>query len=74
LTWCKASSLTAAVARTLRGATYPADKLYLLSLTDGKKVEGWELSFFLREALASKEYSDLRSVMSDLEDWLERQG
>jgi hypothetical protein len=74
LAWCKVSSLTAAVARSLRQVKYPATRHTVIAATNGKVVEGWELSYFLGQALTRKRYHDLRSVMSDLEDWLEKQG
>ncbi len=74
MAWCKVSSLTAAVARSLKGVGYPSPKSQLMAVAHGKTVEGWELSFFLGKALAERKYPNLRSVISDLEDWLERQG
>jgi hypothetical protein len=72
--WCKASSLTAAVSRTLRDLRYPASRSRILAETHGKTLEGWDLSFFLEKALAKRTYGDLRGVMEDLENWLEKQG
>jgi hypothetical protein len=46
----------------------------LLNVADGKVVEGWEVDYFLEKALGKKTYPDLRSVMSDLEVWLDHQG
>ena len=40
----------------------------------GKTVEGWELAYFLEKALVRKRYLDLRTVIEDLEEWLEAQG
>ncbi len=74
MAWCKVSSLTAAASRTLKGMEYPASRTRLLEVARGKTVEGWELDFFLKQALKRAKYSDLREVMSDLEDWLEMQG
>jgi hypothetical protein len=74
LAWCKVSSLTAAVARCLRGLEYPTTKRAIMSAIGGKVVEGWELSYFLGQALTQRRYSDLRSVILDLEDWLAKQG
>ena len=74
MAWCKVSSLTAAVARSLRGLEYPATRAAILSAADRKVVEGWELSYFLGQALTQKRYRDLGAVLLDLEDWLERQG
>ncbi len=74
MAWCKVSSLTAATSRTLRGARFPLARAKILTLTSGKVVEGWEVSYFLRQALKKVAYPDLRSVMADLDDWLEKQG
>lgn len=74
LAWCKVSSLTSAVAVTLRGMKYPVAKSKIVAFTEGKTVEGWELGFFLRQALVHARYDGLRYVMTDLEDWLEKQG
>ncbi len=74
MAWCKVSSLSAAVARSLRGLEYPATRTAIMTATDGKVVEGWELSYFLGQALNRRRYTDLRSVMLDLEDWLVEQG
>ncbi len=74
MAWCKVSSLTSAVAVTLRGMKYPVEKSRIIACTDGKTVEGWELGFFLRQALVHRRYDRLRSVMTDLETWLEKQG
>jgi hypothetical protein len=53
---------------------YPATKTQLMTAVEGKTVEGWELSYFMGEALAGRRYRDLGSVMEDLESWLEKQG
>jgi len=74
LAWCKASSLTAAVARSLKGLGFPATKERIIEATGGQVVEGWDLAFFLDRSLERRSYHSLRSVMTDLEDWLERQG
>lgn len=74
MAWCKVSSLTAAVSRSLKRVAYPASRSKLLATVNGKAVEGWELSFFLGQALRRREYSDLRDVMRDLEAWIEVQG
>lgn len=74
MAWCKVSSLTAAVARSMRSVTYPATKSVILAAADGKTVEGWELSFFLSRSLTHRRYKDLGSVITDLEDWLDEQG
>jgi hypothetical protein len=73
MAWCKVSSLTAAVARTLKPAKFPMTRAQVLALAAGKSVEGWEIVYFLRRALGRKSYNDVRSVMSDLESWLEAQ-
>ncbi|MDA4125155.1 MAG: hypothetical protein OK438_06905 [Thaumarchaeota archaeon] len=74
MAWCKVSSLTAAVSRTLRHARFPISRSDLLTVTSGKTVEGWEVSYFLGQALHKGRYPDLRSVMADLESWVESQG
>ncbi len=74
MAWCKVSSLTAAVARSLRQVKYPTTRVAILSATEGKVVEGWELSYFLGKALRRRRYLGLSGVMDDLEDWLEKQG
>ncbi len=74
MAWCKISSLTAGVVRVLKDESFPLTRAQILGLTVGKNVEGWELNYFLSEALKKQRYSDLRAVMSDLEHWLERQG
>lgn len=74
MAWCKASSLTAAVARSLRQVKYPTTRVAILSATEGKVVEGWDLSYFLGKALRRGRYLGLSGVMDDLEDWLEKQG
>ena len=70
MAWCKLSSLTAAVVRVLKGAPFPLTRSQILRLTAGKNVEGWELDYFLSQSLKKRKYADLRSVMTDLEDWL----
>lgn len=74
MAWCKVSSLTAAVARSLKGVKYPASRKQILTATRGLVVEGWDVTFFLDSALKQGRYQDIRSVMSDLESWLEQQG
>ena len=39
----------------------------------GRTLEGWELDYFLAQALKKQNYGDLREVLSDLSDWLEAQ-
>jgi hypothetical protein len=73
MAWCKVSSLTAATSRTLRGARFPLTRERILALASGKVVEGWEIDYFLCRALKSKAYPDLKSVIADLESWLEVQ-
>ena len=74
MAWCKVSSLTAAVSRTLGTAKYPMTRAQVLAATSGKVVEGWEINYFLNQALRKRRYLDLRGVMTDLEEWLEVQG
>ena len=74
MAWCKASSITAAVARSLRDLSYPASKTRIISLVRDLKVEGWDVEYFLGEALTRRSYPGLREIMSDLESWLEVQG
>ena len=74
MAWCKVSSLTAAVVRSLKDARFPLARSRILTLTEGKNVEGWELNYFLSKALRKRKYDDLRKVMVDLEIWLEVQG
>lgn len=74
MAWCKVSSLTAAVVRSLKDARFPLTRSRILTLTYGKNVEGWELNYFLSKALKKRKYDDLRKVMIDLENWLEVQG
>jgi len=74
MAWCKVSSLTAAVSRTLKEARFPMSRAKVLRLVEGKTVEGWELGYFLSKALSKNRYGDLRAVMRDLEEWLEVQG
>jgi hypothetical protein len=58
----------------LRGTKFPASRARILSATKGKLADGWEVSYFLTSALTCKEYATLRSVMIELESWLEKQG
>jgi ABC-type nitrate/sulfonate/bicarbonate transport system substrate-binding protein len=74
LAWCKASSLTAAVARSLRELAYPASRRRVLAHVKGSAVDGWDVAFLLGEALKSRSYGDVREVMKELEAWLEVQG
>jgi len=43
-------------------------------MLEGKSLEGWDLDYFLQQALKRRSYHDLREVLSDLSDWLEAQG
>jgi hypothetical protein len=74
MAWCKVSSLSAAVSRTLKDAKFPLARAQVLTLSEGKNVEGWEIDFFLEKALKRRRYSDARTVLSDLSEWLEAQG
>jgi len=74
MAWCKVSSLTAAVSRTLKDARFPMARSGILRLVDGRTLEGWDLDYFLSEALKKRRYAALSDVMSDLEEWLEAQG
>ena len=73
MAWCKLSSLTAAVVRLLKNTPFPLARTQILSLSAGKNIEGWELSYFLSQSLHKRMYADLRTVMNDLEDWLDAQ-
>ena len=73
MAWCKVSSLTAAVSRSLGGLRYPATRIRILAAVEGKTVEGWELHYFLGKALKKRSYPSLRIVMEDLEAWIEEQ-
>jgi hypothetical protein len=74
MAWCKLSSLTAAVVRVLKEANFPMSRSRILSVVEGRTVEGWDLNYFLAKALKRKKYNDIREVMSDLDEWLETQG
>jgi hypothetical protein len=74
MAWCKLSSLTAAVVRSLKDASFPLTRSRILTLTAGKNIEGWELNYFLSKSLTKQKYADLRTVITDLEHWLEVQG
>ena len=73
MAWCKVSSLSAAVSRTLKTAKFPMSRAQVVAATRGKSLEGWEIDYFLQKALKKKSYPDIRAVMADLDDWLERQ-
>jgi hypothetical protein len=74
MAWCKVSSLSAAVSRTLKDAKYPLTRGQVLAASHGKNVEGWDIDYFLEKALKRRNYPDVRTVMADLNDWLEKQG
>jgi len=74
MAWCRASSLTAEVARTLRGEKFPLRKERILELLDGKQTDGLDIQSLLSKSLTHRRYPDLRSVMRELEDWLNVQG
>ena len=74
MAWCRASSLTAAVSRSLEGARFPMTRSRVLASASGKVLEGWEIDYFLSKALSRKNYSNIKEVLSDLDDWLESQG
>ena len=62
------------VAKALKGFSYPATKKKVLLRTRGIVVEGWEVGYFLKQALAKERYLGLREIMDDVEGWAERQG
>ena len=68
------SSLNASVAKALKGFSYPATRRKVLLGTRGVVVEGWEVGYFLKQALAKERYLGLREIMDDVEGWAERQG
>jgi hypothetical protein len=68
------SSLTSAVVIATKGVVFPATRTELLRQADGKVLEGWEVDFFLSQALSKSRYRSMREVMTDVEDWAERQG
>jgi hypothetical protein len=74
MAWCRVSSLTAAVSRTLKGTEFRLTRSRILRMVEGKNLEGWDLDYFLEKALKKSSYRDLREVLSDLNDWLEAQG
>jgi len=74
MAWCRVSSLTAAVSKSLKGAGFPAPRSRILLMLEGKNLEGWDLDYFLEKALKRRSYQDLKEVLSDLNDWLEAQG
>ena len=74
MAWCRVSSLTAAVSRSLKRVKFPLTRSRILLTVEGKNLEGWDLDYFLEKALKKGSYRDLREVVSDLNDWLEAQG
>ena len=68
------SSLNASVAKALKGFSYPATSRKVLLGTRGVVVEGWEVGYFLKQALAKERYLGLREIMDDVEGWAEGQG
>jgi len=74
MAWCRVSSLTATVPRSLKGAKFPLSRWLILLMTEGKNLEGCDLDYFLEKALKRADYRDLREVLSDLDDWLDAQG
>jgi len=73
MAWCRASSLTAAVSRSLKGVRFPLPRSQILRIVQGKNLEGWDLDYFLAKALKRRSYHDLREVLSDLNEWSEVQ-
>ena len=73
MAWCRVSSLTAAVSRSLKGAQFPLPRSRILRMLEGKNLDGWDLDYFLEKALKRRIYHNLREVLSDLNDWLEAQ-
>jgi hypothetical protein len=74
MAWCRVSSLTAAVSRSLKDARFPLSRSRILRRLEGKRLEGWDLDYFLSKALKRRTYGNLREVLSDLDDWLDAQG
>ena len=74
MAWCRVSSLTAAVSMTFKGSNFSMSRAKILAATAGKNVEGWELNYFLSRALKRGRYPDLKSILADLDDWLDAQG
>jgi hypothetical protein len=74
MAWCRVSSLTAAVSRSLKGEEFPLSRSRLLRIVQGKTLEGWDLEYFLAKALRRRSYLNLKEVLTDLNDWLEAQG
>jgi len=74
MAWCRVSSLTAAVSRSLEGAEFPMSRTKILALVKGKTLEGWDLDYFLSKALVKRKYANRAVVLADLSVWLETQG
>ncbi len=74
MAWCRVSSLSAAVSRTLSEARFPLSRSKVLAGVEGKSLEGWDLDYFLSKALKKRRYASLKEVLSDLDDWLLAQG
>lgn len=74
MAWCRVSSLTAAVSRSLGPAKFPLSRSKVIQTVSGKTVEGWELEYFLTKALRKRNYRTLAEVLYDLRAWLEAQG
>ena len=74
MSWCRVSSLNASVAKALKGFSYPVTRRKVLTSTGHIVVEGWEVGYFLKQALAKERYFGLREIMADVESWAERQG
>ena len=74
MAWCRVSSLTAAVTRSLRDARFLLPRSRVLRMVDGKTIEGWDLEYFLGKALTRRSYSNLKEVLADLDEWLDKQG
>ena len=74
MAWCRVSSLTAAVSRSLKDTRFQLTRSRILGDATGKNLKGWDLDYFLAKALKKRKYRDLREVLSDLNDWLDAQG
>jgi hypothetical protein len=74
MAWCRVSSLTAAVSRSLKDARFPLSRSRILRELEGKTLEGWALDYFLSKSLRKRNYRTMREVLSDLDDWIEAQG
>ena len=74
MSWCEVSSLNASVAKALKGFSYPATRRKVLLRTRCIVIEGWEVGYFLKKALAKEKYFGLREIMADVDSWAEGQG